>query len=155
MTRHPLRLSFIAIVPGLVRTANKSMRVCIPCLNKYSVYRPSKILRFKAQKFQFQIFRIWFFGGFFWIFFYFFFTETGRINSVLRGCEPQLVTGDCIYSNPNNDCFKFCYSENCNNEINPWHHDNPWLHDNHNGCSYNVASGFLAVAVPLIIFFTP
>lgn len=81
--------------------------------------------------------------------------KTGKINSVLRGCEPQLVTGDCIYSNPNNDCFKFCYSENCNNEINPWHHDNPWLHDNHNGCSYNVASGFLAVAVPLIIFFTP
>lgn len=72
MTRRPLRLSFIAIVPGLVRTANKSMRVCIPCLNKYSVYRPSKILRFKAQKFQFQIFRIWFFGGFFGSFFIFF-----------------------------------------------------------------------------------
>uniref|UniRef100_K1P3R0 Uncharacterized protein n=1 Tax=Magallana gigas TaxID=29159 RepID=K1P3R0_MAGGI len=75
--------------------------------------------------------------------------QTGKINSVLRGCEPPLVTGECIYSNPNNDCFKFCYSENCNNETNPWLHDNP------NGCSYNVASGFLAVAVPLIIFFTP
>lgn len=75
--------------------------------------------------------------------------KTGKINSVLRGCEPPLVTGECIYSNPNNDCFKFCYSENCNNETDPWLHDNP------NGCSYNVASGFLAVAVPLIIFFTP
>lgn len=143
MTQRPLILSFTAIVPGLVRTANKSMRVCIPCLNKYSVYRPSQTLRFMAQKFRLQIFNI---QGFFWLFF---FTETGKINSVLRGCEPPLVTGECIYSNPNNDCFKFCYSENCNNETDPWLHDNP------NGCSYNVASGFLAVAVPLIIFFTP
>lgn len=47
--------------------------------------------------------------------------ETGRVISVLRRCLPYHYTGnECTYSNPNLDCIKFCFSENCNNETNIW-----------------------------------
>nr|XP_022287312.1 uncharacterized protein LOC111100027 [Crassostrea virginica] len=46
--------------------------------------------------------------------------RTGRVLSVLRGCEPASVGANCVPSFPHVDCLKFCTSEMCNNETNLW-----------------------------------